>query len=158
RTEALLKATKQALQDALEQARAGRALREIGRIVEARAKRHGFKVIENIGGHGVGRSIHEEPSVSNTYERRDKSILREGMVIAIEPFLTFNARFVVEDADGWTLRTLDKTLGAQFEHSIIVTRGDQIVLNAALEVPGLAYPDSPNEPEGGAADASAGLR
>ena len=131
RTEALLKATKQALQDALGQARAGRPLREIGRVVEARAKKHGFKVIENIGGHGVGRSIHEEPSVSNTYERKDKTILREGMVIAIEPFLTLNARFVVEDADGWTLRTPDKTLGAQFEHSIIVTRGDPIVLTAA---------------------------
>ena len=131
RTEALLKATKQALQDGLEQARAGRPLRGIGRVVEARAKKHGFKVIENLCGHGVGRHIHEEPSVSNTYERKDKTMLREGMVIAIEPFLTLNARLVVEDADGWTLRTPDKTLGAQFEHSIIVTRGDPIVLTAA---------------------------
>jgi methionyl aminopeptidase len=130
RTEALLKATKEALQDALEQARAGRPMRGIGRVVEACAKRHGFKVIENIGGHGVGRSIHEEPSVSNIYERKDKTILREGMVIAIEPFLTLNARFVVEDSDGWTLRTPDKTLGAQFEHSIIITHGDPIVLTA----------------------------
>jgi methionyl aminopeptidase len=131
RTQALLKATKQALQDALEQARAGRPLREIGRVVEARAKQHGFQVIRNIGGHGVGRSIHEAPSVSNTYEPTDKTLLREGMVIAIEPFLTINARFVVEDPDGWTLRTPDKTLGAQFEHSIIVTRGAPIVLTAA---------------------------
>jgi methionyl aminopeptidase len=131
RTEALLAATRQALQDALAQARAGRPLREIGRVVEARAKKHGFKVIENIGGHGVGRSIHEAHSVSNTFERKDRTILREGMVIAIEPFLAFNARFVVEDSDGWTLRTPDKTLGAQFEHSIIITRGEPIVLTAA---------------------------
>jgi methionyl aminopeptidase len=131
RSEALLRATKQALRDALEQARAGRPLREIGRAVEARARKHGLKVIENIGGHGVGRFIHEEPGVSNTYEPKDKTMLREGMVIAIEPFLTLGARIVVQDADGWTLRTPDKTLGAQFEHSIIVTRGEPIVLTAA---------------------------
>ena len=131
RTEALLQATKQALQDALGQARAGRPLREIGRVVEARAKQHGFQVIENIGGHGVGRFIHEEPAVSNTYQAEDQTILREGLVIAIEPFFTLSARFVVEDPDGWTLRTPDKSLGAQFEHSIIITSGDPIILTAA---------------------------
>lgn len=131
RTEALLEATRAALRDALAQARAGKPLREIGRVVEARAKRHGFKVIRNICGHGVGRFIHEAPSVSNTYERDEQTILTEGLVIAIEPFLTMNARYVVEDADGWTLRTPDQTLGAQFEHSIIVTRGEPIILTAA---------------------------
>jgi methionyl aminopeptidase len=104
---ALLHATRLALQDGMSQVRAGAPLRNIGRAVERRAKQCGFKVIRNLCGHGVGRNIHEEPSVPNTFDCQDRTVLRAGLVITIEPFLT---------------------LGAQFEHTMIVTGRGPIVI------------------------------
>lgn len=124
----LLKATRQALQDAMEQARAGAPMNSIGRAVERRARRCGFRVLRNLCGHGVGRYIHEEPQVPNTYEPRNRTLLREGWVITIEPFLTTRATVAITDADGWTLRTPDGSRGAQFEHTLIITRGRPIVV------------------------------
>lgn len=128
RLQELLDATKQAQAEAMAAARAGRPLNTIGRIVERRARKHRFSVIRNLGGHGVGRFIHEAPSVSNVFERHDTAQLWEGLVMTIEPFLTTSATRVVECADGWTLRTSDGSIGAQFEHTFVVTRGEPIVL------------------------------
>jgi methionyl aminopeptidase len=125
---ALLHATRLALEDGMSQARAGAPLRNIGRAVERRAKQCGFQVIRNLCGHGVGRNIHEDPSVPNTFQRRDRTVLRAGLVITIEPFLTTGATMAVEDADGWTLRSPDGSRGAQFEHTLIITRGRPIVV------------------------------
>lgn len=125
---ALLKATRQALDDAMEEARAGAPLHNIGRVVEKRAKRCGFKVIRNLCGHGVGRYIHEEPQVPNTFHPRDRTLLQEGWVITIEPFFTTRATTAVTAADGWTLRTPDGSRGAQFEHTLIITRDRPIVV------------------------------
>jgi methionyl aminopeptidase len=125
---ALLRATRQALEDGMSQARAGGPLRNIGRAVERRAKQCGFKVVRNLCGHGVGRNIHEEPSIPNTFHRMDRTVLRAGLVITIEPFLTLGATLAVEDDDGWTLRSCDGSLGAQFEHTLIVTGSGPIVV------------------------------
>lgn len=125
---ALLKATRQALQDAMEQARAGAPIHNIGRAVERRARRCGFRVVRNLCGHGVGRFIHEEPQVPNTYHPRNLLPLREGWVITIEPFLTTRATTAVTAEDGWTLRTPDGSRGAQFEHTMIITRDRPIVV------------------------------
>jgi methionyl aminopeptidase len=125
---ALLQATRLALQDGMSQVRAGAPLRNIGRAVERRAKQCGFKVIRNLCGHGVGRNIHEEPSVPNTFDRQDRTVLRAGLVITIEPFLTLGATMAVQDPDGWTLRSSDGSLGAQFEHTMIVTGRGPIVV------------------------------
>ncbi|HEY0683036.1 MAG TPA: type I methionyl aminopeptidase [Steroidobacter sp.] len=125
---ALLSATRLALEDGMSKARAGEPLRNIGRAVERRAKQCGFQVIRNLCGHGVGRYIHEAPSVPNTYDRDDRTVLRAGLVITIEPFLTTSATMAVDDADGWTLRTPDGSRGAQFEHTLIVTGGRPIVV------------------------------
>jgi methionyl aminopeptidase len=125
---ALLRATRLALEDGMSQARAGAPLRNIGRAVERRAKSCGFRVVRNLCGHGVGRHIHEDPQVPNTFHPRDRTILREGLVITIEPFLTTGATIAVEDADGWTLRSPDGSRGAQFEHTLIITRGRPIVV------------------------------
>lgn len=84
--------------------------------------------------HGVGRGIHEEPSVSNTFERQNRAILRAGLAITIEPFLTMGATMAVEDADGWALRTPDGTCGAQFEHTLIVTGGRPIVVTESATI------------------------
>ncbi|MCK6586466.1 MAG: type I methionyl aminopeptidase [Polyangiaceae bacterium] len=125
---ALLAATKQALSDAMVEARAGQPMRNIGRAVERRAKKAGFRVIRNLCGHGVGRHIHEKPSVPNTFDPRERTVLWEGLVITIEPFLTMSATEVIEDDDGWTLRTPDGSLGAQFEHTLVITRNQPIVI------------------------------
>lgn len=124
----LLRATRLALEEGMSQARAGQPLRNIGRAVERRAKQCGFQVIRNLCGHGVGRNIHEAPSVPNTYDRLDRTVLRAGLVITIEPFLTTGATMAVDDVDGWTLRTPDGSRGAQFEHTLIVTGGRPIVV------------------------------
>jgi methionyl aminopeptidase len=109
-------------------ARAGRRLSSIGQAVQRRARRHGFHVVRELGGHGVGRHIHEPPHVSNVFDRSDKTLLWEGLVLTIEPFLTTRATSVVEAEDGWTLRTPDGSVGAQFEHTFVVTRDAPIVL------------------------------
>jgi methionyl aminopeptidase len=128
RLHALLHATRSALHDAMLEARSGQPLRNIGRAVERRARRTGFRVVRNICGHGVGRHIHEPPSVSNTFDARDRTRLWEGLVITIEPFLTTKATSVIEGDDGWTLRTPDGSLGAQFEHTLVVTKGAPLVV------------------------------
>jgi methionyl aminopeptidase len=124
----LLAVTRDAQRQAMQVARAGQRLSAIGSSVERSARRAGFRVIRNLAGHGVGRFIHEPPQVANTFERGDSTVLWEGLVIAIEPFLTTHATHVVQAADGWTLRTPDGSLGAQFEHSIVVMKGEPIVL------------------------------
>ena len=125
---ALLRATRLALEDALSEARADAPLRNIGRAVERRAKRCGFRVVRNLCGHGVGRHIHEDPQIPNTFEPRNRTLLREGLVITIEPFLTTGATMAIEAADGWTLRSPDGSRGAQFEHTLVITRGRPIVV------------------------------
>jgi methionyl aminopeptidase len=128
RATALLSATRQALDEAIAAVRAGEPMRNIGRAVQSRARKAGFAVIRNLCGHGVGRHIHEEPSVPNTFDARSTKKLWDGLVITIEPFLTMGATTVVEDDDGWTLRTPDGTWGAQFEHTMIVTRDAPILV------------------------------
>ena len=124
----LLWTTREAQAEAMNQARAGQKLNSIGAVIERRAKRHGFRVVRTLGGHGVGRHIHEPPHVSNVYEAKDKTVLWEGLVLTIEPFLTTRATDVFESDDGWTLRTPDGSVGAQFEHTFVVTKDKPIVL------------------------------
>ncbi len=124
----LLFTTRAALNDAIGEVRAGAPIRNIGRAVERRAKRAGFRVVRDLCGHGVGRNIHEPPNVPNTFDRRNDDVLHEGLVITIEPFLTTGATSIFEAEDGWTLCTPDGSVGAQFEHTLIVTRGEPIVV------------------------------
>lgn len=123
----LLEATRLAQREAMDAARAGRSLRHIGRAVVVRARQHGFCVVKNLYGHGVGRALHESPSVPS-FDDGQRAILHEGLVLAIEPFLSVSADHIVEDSDGWTLRTADGSLVAQFEHTMVVTQGEPIVV------------------------------
>jgi methionyl aminopeptidase len=125
----LLEATRLAQRDAMNAAQPGARLRDLGRAVQRRARRHGFCVIRNLNGHGIGRGLHEAPSVPSIDDGQ-RMVLREGLVLAIEPFLSVSADHVVDDEDGWTLRTPDGSLVAQFEHSIVVTREGPLVLTA----------------------------
>ncbi|HZF28797.1 MAG TPA: type I methionyl aminopeptidase [Gammaproteobacteria bacterium] len=127
----LCRATKLALQEAVAEARAGHKINRIGKAVQRVAKTHQLKIIKNLAGHGVGRSLHEEPdSIVGYFEPRDTRELREGMVIAIEPFLSTKSTFVEEAGDGWTLVGTEGNLSAQYEHTLIVTRGEPIILTA----------------------------
>jgi methionyl aminopeptidase len=123
----LLDATRLAQREAMITARSGSRVRDIGKTVESRARRHGFRVIRNLYGHGIGRGLHEEPSIPN-FDDHQRLVLHEGMVLAVEPFLSVSGSFVVDDPDGWTLRTNDGSLVAQFEHTMVVTNGAPIVL------------------------------
>jgi len=126
--EQLVQATQSALRKALQVARANRPLNAIGRAVETEVRRHGFTVIRPLTGHGLGRTIHEEPSVPNFYHRRLKQPLAEGLVIAIEPIVSAGNGQIITAADDWTISTADGSLSAHFEHTIIVTKGRPIIL------------------------------
>jgi methionyl aminopeptidase len=120
-----------AFQSALTVARAGVRVNEIGRAVEREVRRRGFSVIKGLSGHGVGRTIHEEPSVPNYYDPFQTDILTEGLVLTIEPMISAGSTHVVADDDGWTLRTKDGSLSAHYEHTLVITRNAPIVLTAA---------------------------
>lgn len=116
---------------ALRVARAGVRVNEIGRAVEREVKRRGFTVVDGLAGHGVGRTIHEAPTVPNRYDPYQKDVLTEGLVLTIEPIISAGSARVVQDADGWTLRTRDGSLSAHHEHTLVITRGAPIVLTGA---------------------------
>jgi methionyl aminopeptidase len=128
----LCHAARLALGAAVQAARAGKPVNRIGSAIEQVARRHRFRIIRNLAGHGVGRALHEEPSgIVGYFDARDRRVLREGMVIAIEPFLSTRSTYVAEAPDGWTLLAPPGNLSAQYEHTVIVTRGAPIVLTAA---------------------------
>src|SRR5215207_7681053 len=125
----LLDATKATLSKALRAAKAGNPLNGIGRTVHAEARKRGYNVIYDLTGHGIGRGLHESPkSILNFYDPHDRRVLTEGLVLAIEPFLTTGIGRVVEQKDGWSLRTMDRAIAAQFEHTIVVTKNEPIIL------------------------------
>jgi methionyl aminopeptidase len=124
----LLDATKRALEISIEKAVAGNHIYEIGKAVEKYARKQGFQVIRELGGHGVGRHIHEKPSVPHWYNRRANGILQEGLVVTLEPFLSPTAKHIYKMPDGWTLKTRDGSLSAQFEHTIVITKGKPILV------------------------------
>ena len=120
-----------AFEAALTVARAGNPVSSIGRAVEQEVRRSGFTVIRSLQGHGVGRTIHEPPSVPNYYDRWQEDILTEGLVITIEPIISAGSARIVEDPDGWTIRTRDGSLAAHHEHTIVITRDRPVILTAA---------------------------
>jgi methionyl aminopeptidase len=125
----LCHAARTALNEAMKAARAGQKISAIGAAIERTAKTYGFRVIENLGSHGVGRSLHEEPEhIPGYFDPSDPRILHEGMVITIEPFLSTKSRVVEEAADGWTLEGVKGNLSAQYEHTMIITAGAPIVV------------------------------
>jgi methionyl aminopeptidase len=127
----LCRAARSALSKALRTAQAGRRLNEVGRAVEEEAQRFGFTVVRNLCGHGVGRRLHEEPRhILNFYHPDQNQRLEKGMVLAIEPFVSMGEEFVEEAGDGWTLITPKGSWVAQFEHTIIVTEQDPIIITA----------------------------
>ncbi|MEM9597238.1 MAG: type I methionyl aminopeptidase [Acidobacteriota bacterium] len=112
-------------------ARAGQAIRRIGRAVEQEVRRSGFSVIKELSGHGIGRAIHEPPSVPNYHARHLRQKLHPGLVITVEPTVSMGSGKIVEDRDGWTIRTADGAMASHHEHTLVITRGAPILLTAA---------------------------
>jgi methionyl aminopeptidase len=125
----LLRATRQALMKSIDNVRAGVPINIIGKTIETHARKNGYSVIRDLGSHGVGRALHEEPKfIAPYYDEKDYRILKEGMVITIEPFLSTGAESVYEARDGWTLKTNKKFLSAQFEHTMVITKNKPILI------------------------------
>ncbi len=125
----LLACARRCLDRALEVAVAGNPLNALGLVVEKEAHKSGFKTIKNLCGHGVGRSLHEEPdSIFNYYEKKDKRIMVPGIVLAVEPFVSQGDEYVEEQGDGWTLKTPNHSFTAQYEHTIVVTENKPLII------------------------------
>lgn len=112
-------------------ARAGLRVCDIGRAVEHEVRRRGFSVMKSLCGHGLGRTIHEEPCVPNYFDNRYKRKLTEGLVLTIEPIISAGSGREQLQDDGWTVATADRSLSAHFEHTLVITSGSPILLTAA---------------------------
>ncbi|MFZ0480084.1 MAG: type I methionyl aminopeptidase [Terriglobales bacterium] len=128
--EQLMLCAERAFQKAMLVARAGFRIFEIGRAVEREVRRSGFSVIRELGGHGIGRTIHEAPHVPNYPDPQARQIMKEGLVITVEPIIASGSPDIVTEKDGWTIRTCDHSLSAHFEHTLVITSGAPILLTA----------------------------
>jgi len=126
----LRKCVRAAFDKGLAAARAGSPVTAIGRAVEGEVRRFGFSVIRNLCGHGVGRTIHEPPAVPNFPDASVRDKLTEGLVITIEPMVSAKPASTVQEPDGWTIRTHNRSLAAHHEHTIVITRREPLVLTA----------------------------
>lgn len=125
----LCEAAKEAFQAGLTKIKPGAKQNGIGKAVFNSAKKNGYTVIKNLTGHGVGRSLHEPPNhILNYFDPWDNDLLKEGMVIAFEPFVSTGDEEVYEKGDGWTFETRNKSYVAQYEHTIIITKNEPIIV------------------------------
>jgi methionyl aminopeptidase len=125
----LLKVTKESLYKGIYEATAGKRIGDIGNAVQSHAEAHGFSVVRELVGHGLGKSLHESPEVPNYGRRGNGYLLKEGMVLAIEPMINLGKKEVVQDSDGWTIRTADRKFSAHFEHDVVVRSGKAEILS-----------------------------
>lgn len=126
----LIDCAKAAFDAALLVARAGYKVNEIGRVVEREVIARGFSVVPELCGHGVGRTIHEPPSVPNRFDRRQRDVLTDGLVLTIEPIITAGSPRVKTASDGWTIRTRDGGWASHHEHTLLITAGPPVLLTA----------------------------
>ena len=125
----LLKITKESLSLGIDSAQHGNRVGDIGYAIQKHCQAAGFSVVRKLVGHGVGKNLHEDPEVPNFGKRGQGVLLKEGMVIAIEPMINMGNRDVVQEKDGWTIRTIDRKPSAHFEHTIAVRKGKAEILS-----------------------------
>lgn len=132
---ALMRVTKESLYKGIEKAIAGNRIGDIAfAIQEHTEKKHGYGVVRELVGHGVGRNLHEDPQVPNYGKRGSGPKMQEGMVIAIEPMINLGTKDVYYEDDGWTVRTRDNKPSAHYEHTVCVKRGKADVLSSFAEI------------------------
>ena len=130
----LLTRTKESLYKGIEQAVSGNRLGDIGFAIQNYVEKFGYGVVREMVGHGIGKSLHEEPQVPNYGRKGNGIILKEGLVIAIEPMINLGTKRIKQLSDGWTIITADKKCSAHFEHTIVVRKGNAEVLSSFEEI------------------------
>lgn len=136
KTQTLLRVTEESLYMGIEQARPGNYVGDISQAVQQHVEKHGFSVVRDLVGHGVGHSLHEEPQVPNFVSEGRGAKLEPGMVIAIEPMVNAGAYTVRSKSDGWTIVTQDRSYSAHFEHTVAITAdGPSILTDGKLHSP-----------------------
>ena len=118
----LLDVTKQSLMLAIDQVSSGKFIGDIGYAVQNYAEKHNFSVVKDLVGHGIGKSLHEEPQIPNYGKKNTGAEMKEGMCLAIEPMLNQGSDKIMTKEDGWTICTVDGKLSAHFEHTVVVTK------------------------------------
>lgn len=126
----LLKVTRDSLYLGIEKAVAGNRLGDVGFAIQNHCESHGYGVVREFVGHGIGRDMHEDPAVPNYGRRGNGTLLKKGMCIAIEPMITMGSRHLVMENDGWGVRTIDRKPAAHFEHTIAVYAGKARILSS----------------------------
>jgi methionyl aminopeptidase len=127
----LLDVTRQSLEKAIQQVQVGGRVSDIGHAVQTWVEAHGFSVVREFVGHGIGQSLHEEPQIPNYGKPGRGPTLAEGMVLAIEPMVAMGRPETKVLKDGWTAVTRDGSLAAHFEHTVAVTKNGPLILTAA---------------------------
>jgi len=128
----LVNASMQILHKAIQHIKGGVKIAEIGRLIETEAKKAGYRVIKNLVGHGVGRSLHEAPKeIPCFYDRFNLDRFKKNSIVAIETFISTRATYAYNKGDGWTLVTNDGSFVAQHEHTIMITDGQPVILTQA---------------------------
>ena len=130
----LLKVTKESLYKGIEQAVAGNRIGDIGYAVQQHAESFGYGVVRELVGHGVGKNLHESPEVPNHGRRGKGVMLKEGLVIAIEPMINMGTKRILQHNDGWTITTIDNKPSAHFEHTIVVRKVKAEILSSFEEI------------------------
>jgi methionyl aminopeptidase len=131
----LMDVTQQALYEGIAQALSGNRVTDISRAVQKFVEGHGYGIVREYVGHGVGRSMHEEPQVPNFVDAKCNQKLRAGMTIAIEPMVTAGRPETKTLKDDWTVVTQDGSLSAHFEHTVLITEGEPEILTCAAKMP-----------------------
>jgi methionyl aminopeptidase len=129
----LVRVTYDALWKGIAEVKPGARLGDVGFAIESHAKKHGYTVVREYCGHGIGREMHEDPQVLHFGRPGTGTLLREGMTFTIEPMINAGGAGVRTEKDGWTVRTLDKQLSAQWEHTVAVTSDGVRVLTLRPE-------------------------
>ena len=124
----LLRVTKESLYKGIDEAVVGKRIGDISYAVQHYVEEFGYSVVRELVGHGVGKELHESPEVPNYGKRGKGPLLKEGMVIAIEPMINLGKKEIVQESDGWTIRTRDRAISAHYEHTVAIANGKAEVL------------------------------
>ncbi len=125
----LLRVTRESLYKGIEQAKEGNRIGDIGSAIQTYCEKHGYAVVRELVGHGIGRQMHEAPEVPNYGRRGTGPLIKNGFCIAIEPMINMGGKKVVFENDGWTVRTKDHKPSAHFEHTIAIRNGEADILS-----------------------------
>lgn len=129
----LMEHTEKALYEGIKQVKPGNHIGDISNAVEEYAHKYNLGVVEELCGHGIGTNMHEDPEVPNYGKKGTGPKLKEGMVICIEPMLTFGERYIYMEDDGWTIKTDDELPAAHYEHTVLVTKDGYEILTPRIE-------------------------